>query len=136
MGITNRGENRFLLDTHVLLWWFFDDPRLSRIATDIISNPDHIISVSSASGWEISTKYRLGKLPGAGSIVEDLPRLLRKARIEVLPISLDHALLAGKLNNTHRDPFDRMLAAQSMIESLPLITSDAVFKSFSLKVLW
>jgi PIN domain nuclease of toxin-antitoxin system len=131
----DQGE-RYLIDTHVLLWWLFNDPRLSKRARQIISNKVNTILVSSASAWEISTKFRLGKLSGAENLVKDLPDLLRKARIDVLPINLRHALLSGSLVNDHRDPFDRMLAAQTIIEDLPLVTSDKVFIDFSLKIVW
>jgi PIN domain nuclease of toxin-antitoxin system len=128
--------DRYLLDTHILLWWLFNDPRLSKRARQIISNKTNTILVSSASAWEISTKFRLGKLSGAENLVKDLPDLLRKARIEVLPINLRHALLSGNLVNDHRDPFDRMLAAQTIIEDLSLVTSDKVFIDFSLQIVW
>jgi PIN domain nuclease of toxin-antitoxin system len=136
MGTVIPKRNQFLLDTHVLLWWLFDDPRLSEKAIHIIENPVHTILVSSASAWEISTKLRLGKLSGAEHIVRNFPALLQKCRMEVLPIGLSHALLAGGLVSDHRDPFDRMLAAQAIIEKLSLITSDKAFGDFSLRIIW
>ncbi|MBA4392836.1 MAG: PIN domain nuclease [Desulfobacca sp.] len=136
MGTITHKRDRFLLDTHVLLWWFFNDPRISKRAVQIISNAGYTILVSSASAWEISTKFRLGKLSGAENIVSALPGLLQKARMEVLPIGLNHALLAGRLANDHRDPFDRMLAAQAIIEKVPLVSSDKVFAEFSVKTIW
>jgi len=117
----------YLIDTHVLLWWLFDDPKLSRPARDIIRNPGNNIFVSSASGWEIATKYRLGKLPQAAEVVERLPELIRRSRMNVLPIILEHALLAGRSRGQHKDPFDRMLIAQGQLEKLPIITSDIIF---------
>lgn len=129
-------NNGYLLDTHVLLWWLFDDPKLSDTARDIIRAPDSIIIVSSASGWEIATKSRLGKLPHAGDIMDDLPSLLQKARIEVLSITMAHALAAGALPGPHRDPFDRMLIAQGQIEQLPIVTSDRIFKTYPVKLIW
>ena len=129
-------NNGYLLDTHVLLWWLFDDPKLSDTARDIIRAPDSIIIVSSASGWEIATKSRLGKLPHAGDIMDDLPSLLQKARIEVLSITMAHALAAGALPGPHRDPFDRMLIAQGQIEQLAIVTSDRIFKTYPVKLIW
>jgi len=126
----------YLLDTHVLLWWLFDDPKLSDPAREIIRAPEHIIIVSSASGWEIATKGRLGKLPHAGDITENLPSLLQKARIKVLSITMAHALAAGALPGPHRDPFDRMLIAQGQIEQLPIVTSDRAFKKYPIKLIW
>ncbi len=81
-------NNGYLLDTHVLLWWLFDDPKLSGPARDVIRAPENMIMVSSASGWEIATKSRLGKLPQAGDITNNLPALLLKARIKVLSITM------------------------------------------------
>lgn len=127
---------RVLLDSHTLLWWLFDDPSLPESARRVIRNPENEIFVSSASAWEISTKYRLGKLPEAGESVDNLPALLRQARMETLSITLEHALAAGSLPGPHRDPFDRMLIAQSRLEEMPVMTSDPVFKQYRVRVLW
>jgi len=129
-------KRRFLLDTHVLLWWLFNDPRLSEAAFKIIQNPGHTILVSSASGWEIATKFRLGRLPNAEQAVRNLPGLLRQARMHVLPITLEHALAAGGLLGPHRDPFDRMLIAQARIQNLPILTSDSAFRQFDVSIIW
>lgn len=129
-------NNGYLLDTHVLLWWLFDDPKLSDPAKDVIRAPENTIIVSSASGWEIATKSRLGKLPHAGDIIDHLPSLLQKARFKVLAITMAHALTAGALTGSHRDPFDRMLIAQGQIEQLPIITSDRAFKNYPVELLW
>lgn len=134
--ITDDQVSIFLLDTHTLLWWLFNDSRLSITAFEIIQNPEHTILVSSASGWEIATKYRLGKLPHAGEAATNLPALLQKARMEVLPISMEHSLTAGALPGPHRDPFDRMLIAQSQIEGCPLITTDSAFKQYPVTLIW
>jgi PIN domain nuclease of toxin-antitoxin system len=125
-----------LLDTHALLWWLFDDPGLSRTAREVIASPDNTLLVSSASGWEISTKFRLGKLPEAGEAVHRLPGLLQTAQMQILPIGLEHALAAGLLPMHHRDPFDRMLIAQAQVEHLPIITSDAAFHRYDIDVIW
>ncbi len=128
--------SRFLLDTHVLLWWLFDDPKLSGLAHNVIQSPDNTILVSSASGWEIATKYRLGKLSHASAAAHNLPSLLRKSRMDVLPITMEHALAAGALPGPHRDPFDRMLIAQGQIEGLPIVTSDHVFNQYPVELIW
>ena len=127
---------RLLLDTHVLLWWFFDDDRLSAKLRTQISNPDNEILVSSASAWEISTKHRLGKLPEAGEAVHRFRELVTQARMGELPVTVEHALLAGAFEVDHRDPFDRMLAAQSRAEGIPLATRDPAFSRFDIEVLW
>ncbi len=127
---------RVLLDTHALLWWLFDDPKLSQFARDLIKDPDNTVLMSSASAWEIATKYRLGKLPEAGEVARNLPDLLRTARIDVLPISAEHALAAGHLPGPHRDPFDRMLIAQAQHERMPIITMDGEFAKYDVQIMW
>ena len=125
-----------LLDTHALLWWLFDDTRLSAKARKAIAAPEHRIWVSAASAWEIATKARLGKLPEAGDIPQKLPHYLRPARFLELPISIEHSLRAGALPGPHRDPFDRMLIAQSFSAGYPVVTIDPVFREYDAKVLW
>ena len=119
----------YLIDTHILLWWIFNDPKLNNECREIISNPDNTIIVSSASAWEIATKYRIGKLPEAKQIVEQYSQILRQAKFSELAISTNHALSAGSLPIAHRDPFDRMIMAQAEIENLPVITYDAAFRT-------
>jgi PIN domain nuclease of toxin-antitoxin system len=127
---------RLLLDTHVLIWWLLDDPHLTEKARRVISPADHRVLVSSASAWEIATKHRLGKLPEIGSIVGKLPTYIRRERFEILPITFDHALLAGQLAGPHRDPFDRMLIAQARREELHVVSGDPVFADYGVKVIW
>ena len=127
---------KLLLDTHALLWWLFDDPQLSRKARAAIRNLENEVFVSSASAWEISIKYRLGRLPEAAEAAHDLPALLSRARFLSLPISIEHALAAGKLDGHHQDPFDRMLIAQAKLEQMPVVTKDAEFKKYRVRVIW
>ena len=126
---------RYLLDTHILLWWIFDDPKLNTECRDIIRNPDHRILISSASAWEIATKYRIGKLPEAKQLVNEYPQVLHQAKFIELPITAAHALRAGSLPIPHRDPFDRMIMAQAELESLPLITDDRAFHTGLIQVI-
>jgi PIN domain nuclease of toxin-antitoxin system len=125
----------YLIDTHIFLWWLFDDPQLHTDCRDIIRNPDHRIIVSSASAWEIATKYRIGKLPEAKQLVEQYSQILRQAKFIELVITTAHALRAGSLPIAHRDPFDRMLMAQAELESLPVITYDAAFQTGLIQVI-
>lgn len=127
---------RLLLDTHALLWWLFDDPKLSSVARSAIVSPANEIVVSAASAWEIATKHRLGRLPEAGDVPVRLPYYLRRARFAVLPISLEHAQAAGALPGAHKDPFDRMLVAQACIEALAVATVDRVFRDYGVAVIW
>lgn len=127
---------KLLVDTHVLLWWLFDDRRLSRRARAALREPQNQIQVSSASAWEIATKYRLRRLDSAKPLIDDFSGWLLKAGFSELPISSAHAVRAGAWNVAHRDPFDRLLAAQSELEELRLISRDPAFASFGLDPLW
>lgn len=127
--------NRYLIDTHILLWWVFDDPKLDNLSREIIQNPNHQILVSSASAWEIATKYRIGKLPEAKELIENYAQTLKKARFVELNITTAHALRAGILPINHRDPFDRMLMAQAELENLPIITHDPAFQTGLIQVI-
>jgi PIN domain nuclease of toxin-antitoxin system len=125
-----------LLDTHAFLWWLAGDKRLSARAKRGISNEDHTVFVSAASVWEIATKHRLGKLPGVEAIVDDLPGVVSAQTFQPLTITLAHAHRAGALKGKHRDPFDRMLVAQALLESLRLVSNEEVFDTFGVERLW
>ena len=127
---------RLLLDTHALLWWLTDDLNLPLSPREAIADPDNDILVSSASAWEITTKFRLGKLPEIGDISGRLPYYVRKSGFQSLSISMEHAADAGQLPGPHRDPFDRMLIAQAKIEKLRVVTVDPVFKDYGIQILW
>jgi len=122
-----------LLDTHALLWWLSDDPALSRHARTAIAEARNTLFVSAASAREIATKVRLGKLRAAADLVSDFGARIERERFEQLAISVDHALRAGLLPGPHRDPFDRMLIAQSQAESLPIISNEAIFETYSVR---
>lgn len=127
---------RLLLDTHTLLWWLDGDEQLPSRCRRLIKDQANEILVSAASAWEISTKVRIGKLPGAVDIDEHLPDIVASQGFEPLPISLAHAHRAGALPGLHRDPFDRMLAAQAISENLLLLSSDPIFESFGVRQTW
>lgn len=127
---------RVLLDTHALLWWLAGDKSLSRRARLVIADEDNEIFVSAASAWEVSTKHRVGKLPGAGPLVVDFAREVRQQGFSELPITLDHGQVAGALPGVHRDPFDRMLVAQAREEKMALVSNDAVFDAFGVERIW
>ena len=123
-----------LLDTHIFLWWLFDDARLPVKIRKYIQDIENSIYVSAASAWEISTKFRLGKLPEASSVAEDVPKWVKKAGFQALSVTLEHAQLAGSWDVSHRDPFDRMLAAQAKLEKMPLASIDSAMQKFSIKI--
>lgn len=127
---------RLLLDTHALLWALMEPEKLSAQARALIEEPANTLLVSAASAWEIANKHRLGRLPEAEAVVRGFRRHLAVLQVIELPISIEHALLAGSLPGEHRDPFDRMLAAQALIEGVPLLTIDPIFTTFRVPVTW
>lgn len=127
---------RLLLDTHVWLWWVTDDTRLSSAARSAIQDEANPIFISAASAWEISTKQRIGKLDELPEVVNRFGELVAADGFNHLPVKYLHALRAGGYEAAHRDPFDRMLAAQSEIESLCLVTRDPAFTLFAIETLW
>lgn len=127
---------RLLLDTHALLWHLSGNELMSATARASITDSANIIVVSAASGWEITTKHRIGKLPDATRIAQDVEASLSGLGYELLPISMRHAQLAGALPGRHGDPFDRMLAAQAQIEAMPIISGDRVFDGFGVRRVW
>lgn len=127
---------RFLLDTHALLWWIADAPELSAAARALICDTGNEILVSAVSGWEISLKYQLGKLQLARPPEQLIPRHVAENDLTVLPVSLVHGLEIHRLPLYHRDPFDRMLVAQSRLERAPLISRDPVFGQYEIDVRW
>jgi PIN domain nuclease of toxin-antitoxin system len=127
---------RLLLDTHALLWWLDGDRRLSRKARAAISDSDNTVFVSAASAWELATKARLGKLPGALDVAADVAGCLTRQGFDELPITVLHAQRAGGLRVEHRDPFDRMLIAQAQIEDLPVVTNETLFDGFGIARIW
>jgi PIN domain nuclease of toxin-antitoxin system len=127
---------RVLLDTHVLIWWLSGSPRLSTTAKQTIANTGSTVYFSTASAWEICTKARIGKLTNGAALCTGLQGIVAATGFSVLAIELAHGQLAGQLPGPHRDPFDRMLAAQSIIENLPLLTTDPELKALGASVLW
>lgn len=125
-----------LLDTHAFLWWLAGDRKLPRRVRDAIADPDEDVFVSAVSAWEITTKYRIGKLPGASAIVNDIAGAIATQSFTALPITLVHAQRAGLLIGDHRDPFDRMLIAQARSEDLILVSNEVLFDAFGVTRLW
>ncbi len=127
---------RVLLDTHVLIWAVTDPKRLFRSVRALLEDTATSVLVSSASAWEIATKHRLGKLPEAGEILQDYEGHLATFLAEDLCVTARHALTAGGFPSPHRDPFDRLLAAQALLEGVPLVTTDPAFRGFPVSRLW
>ena len=127
---------KVLLDTHALLWLLLEPAKLSKRVRTLLSDPGTDVLVSSATAWEIATKHRLGKLEHAADVVRGYSEHLRTALATELAISSAHALLAGSFKNAHKDPFDRLLASQSTLESVPLVSNDRAFDEFPVTLLW
>ena len=127
---------RLLLDTHTSLGGSTAAGGSPNVARALISDDANVILVSAASAWEISTKARFGKLPGAIDVAADLAGIVTAQAFTPLDITILHAQRAGRLPGEHRDPFDRMLAAQAQIEGLPIVSNDAVFASFAVERIW
>ena len=128
---------RLLLDTHALLWWVFADPKLSRRARIAIGDDvENQVFVSAASAWEIATKYRIGKLPDARVVAEDISGTLAEEGFNELSVSVRHAQRAGNLVGQHQDPFDRMLIAQAILDDLTLVSNERVFDAYGVQRLW
>jgi len=127
---------RLLLDTHALLWWLAGDEALSVPARTAIADEGNSVFISAASAWEITAKHRIGKLPGVAAIVADIDRIILDQGFIGLPVSIRHGQTAGALPGPHRDPFDRMLIAQAMLEQLVLVSNEQPFDVYGVTRLW
>lgn len=127
---------RLLLDTHTLLWWVFDDPRLSRVAHEAIRNPDAKCLVSHASAWELAIKASLGRLELTESVATFVEAEVALNGFVLLPVQLAHIAAVESLAFHHRDPFDRMLVAQALTEGVPLVSADEVLDNYGVMRLW
>ena len=125
-----------LLDTHTLLWWLEGDEQLSAAARDWIGVASHNVLVSAASAWEIATKVRIGKLPGAVEVAAQFHECLMAQGFTPLDISTEHAIRAGSIPGPHRDPFDRMLIAQAQSLNVPLISNERIFDNYGIRRIW
>ena len=125
-----------LLDTHALLWWLAEPDRLSAKAHAAIQDSSNQVLVSAASAWELATKVRLGKLEIASQLLAELPEVLTSQGFDLLPIQFSHGLRAGGYQQLHRDPFDRLLAAQAELEQLTLVSLDSALQAFPCQLLW
>jgi PIN domain nuclease of toxin-antitoxin system len=127
---------RALLDTHALIWWLNDNPLLSRPAYTLIADARNLPHVSAASAWEIATKFRIGKLPGAAEFVGDIPAAISTEGFTPLDVTVAHAQRAGLLPGPLRDPFDRLLIAQAQAEDLTLVSNERVFDAYGIHRVW
>ncbi|TVQ21405.1 MAG: type II toxin-antitoxin system VapC family toxin [Spirochaetaceae bacterium] len=127
---------RFLVDTHALLWWWAHAEKLSGRVRALIRDPSNTILVSAASSWEIATKYRIGKLPSGARIVQTWDSRMQTSAFTELPVTSAHASKSGILPGDHRDPFDRMIAAQSLIEHISVLSIDSAISELGADRIW
>lgn len=128
---------RVLLDTHAILWWWTDPDQFRKATLAKLCRPDTEVLISSVSAFELAYKNRNGQLPLPPGLLDDFEDILREERWTPLPLSTAHSLTAGQLNSPHKDPFDRLLAAQALTEKATLVTSDPAFATFKgLKLMW
>jgi len=127
---------RLILDTHALIWFLAGDPKLSPRARAEIEVAGREALVSAVSALELVTKHRLGKLPQADLLARDFEASILGQGFQELPIAMRHAELAGRLAIAHKDPFDRLLIAQSLVENLPLVSSERVFDEAGVRRIW
>lgn len=127
---------RLLLDTHAILWWLLGDERLPSKARAAIVDDGSEVFASAVSAMEIATKFRIGKLPEAAPVAGRLAAVAAARHILPLPISLKHSDLAGSLPFPHRDPFDRLLIAQALLEQATLVSNETLFDQFGVRRLW
>jgi PIN domain nuclease of toxin-antitoxin system len=125
-----------LIDTHVLLWYYWDSDQLSIKAREDINNPNNKIYVSIASLWEISIKVSQGKLTIKDSLSLFFTDAIEGYGFQILPIERTHLLTLPSLPLHHRDPFDRLLIAQSISEKMPIISGDAAFDAYPVTRVW
>lgn len=126
----------YLLDTHTLIWWTSDLRRVPTPLQNVLMHPDTTVFVSAVSAMEIATKRRLGKLMFDADFMADFAKGVATLGFEPLAITVAHGALAGVIDSPHRDPFDRLLAAQARIENATLVTADPAFSGLGVKVAW
>jgi PIN domain nuclease of toxin-antitoxin system len=127
---------KVLMDTHALLWAGLEPWKLPPATLELLEDLGTEVFVSAASAWEIATKVRIGKLPGAGSFAQEFPMRLETLGFQQLSVSVEHGQRAGLLPGSHKDPFDRMLMAQAISENMPIVSNERVFDEYHVRRIW
>lgn len=127
---------KVLLDTCTLIWATISPKSLTPRARKIVADKSNSILVSAASAWEIATKVRLGRLPGVESLERDFVDAINRSGYSALAIDAESALRAGRFITAHRDPFDRMIAAQALALDIPVLSPDSQFDKFGVRRMW
>ncbi|NJS14701.1 MAG: type II toxin-antitoxin system VapC family toxin [Sphingopyxis sp.] len=128
--------DRYLLDTHTLVWWAFGSARLSNAARELIEDPDNVMLFSPVTAMEIATKVRIGKFDDARVLATNFNRQMTEHGLTELPVTSQHAEMAGGFASTNNDPWDRILAAQARCEDIVLITNDSKMDDFQVRIFW
>lgn len=127
---------RLLLDTHIFLWFIMRDPSLSRNTLDQLENGTHELLLSTASMWELAIKVSTGKLQVSNNLEDFFHQQLAQNDITELPITISHVAHVAYLPLHHRDPFDRLIIAQAIVERVPILTADEAFKLYPVQIIW
>lgn len=127
---------KVLIDTHVFLWWVMDDNRLTPYIRDFIADEGNVLYLSSVSCWEMIIKAKMGRLKLPADPAKFIPDQMIENNMSGLPIQIVHALHVYSLPDHHKDPFDRMLAAQSQVERIPIVTNDRLLADYNIKTIW
>ena len=126
---------KVLLDTHALIWWLEGGGKLSPAARRVVADPEATVLVSSASAWEVAIKHQIGKFR-VPDLIKDFRNRVQSEGFVELPISFEHAVIAGTLPGKHKDPFDRVLIAQSQVENVGIVTRDEWFRKYPVQCIW
>ena len=127
---------RILVDTHAFFWWVVVDENLPRRVHRLLEDESNIVLLSSVVVWELATKSRIGKWPAGQTVADNIDGYVKSHGLHPLPITVAHAHRGGSMAGLHRDPFDRLLAAQAQIEQVPLVTADPAFREFGVDLIW
>ena len=125
---------RVLVDTCAFLWWATGDPHLSPRALEVLENPESDLFFSVASGWEMALKMdRLGFIEDFDMLLDRATRILR---LSIMAVDVKHVIASARLPFHHRDPFDRVLIAQALMDGIPILSKDAAFSQYPIRVIW
>jgi len=127
---------RLLLDTHAFIWYTTDSSRLTATGRSLIDNGENDILLSTASVWEMAIKHSIGRLTFSMPFMEFIKQQIAVNRIDILEITFDHIEVVASLPLHHRDPFDRLIIAQSMAQQIPILSLDAIFDAYAIARVW
>jgi PIN domain nuclease of toxin-antitoxin system len=127
---------RILVDTHAFFWWVVVDDNLPRRTLELLEDETNLVLLSPVVVWELTTKSRVGKWPAGQTVADGIDGYIKSHGLEPLPITVAHAHLGGSMAAKHRDPFDRLLAAQARVEQVPLVSADPAFREFGVNLIW